>query len=102
CRVEVRVLNRGTSLATVRLAIAHERPKVVDVNKGGEASYIVEVAATLELRYITLTVEAKGPDGKFAPVRGGTRQIPIIVTPRQDKVEFGKALDAFDGLDDLE
>ena len=100
CRVEVRVLNRGTSLATVRFAIAHEAPKVVDISKGGEAAYAVDLAATLDLRYVTITVEAKGPDGKFAPVQGGTRQIPMTVTPRQDKVEFGSALGVFDDLDD--
>ena len=101
CRVEVRVVNRGTSLATVRFAIAHEAPKIVDISKGGEASYAVDLATTLELRYVTLIVEAKGSDGTFAPVQGGTRQIPITVTPRQDKVEFGSALDVFDDLDDL-
>jgi hypothetical protein len=46
-------------------------------------------------------VEAKGADGVFALVQGGTRQIPITVIPRQDKVEFGSALDVFDDLDDL-
>ena len=92
CRVEVRVVNRGTSLVTVRFAIAHEAPKVADISKGGEASYAAEFATTLDLRYVTLTVEAKGTDGAFAPVQGGTRQIPIVVTPRQDKVEFGSAL----------
>jgi hypothetical protein len=55
---------------------------------------------TLELRYVILIVEAKGSDGTFAPVQGGTRQIPITVTPRQDKVAFGSALDVFDDLDD--
>jgi len=29
------------------------------------------------------------------------RQSPITVTPQQDKVEFGNALDVFDDLDDL-
>jgi hypothetical protein len=101
CRVEVHVVNRGTSLATVRFAIAHEAPKIVDISRGGEASYAVDLATTLELRYVTLIVEAKGADGAFAPVEGGTRQIPIAVTPRQDKVEFGSALDVFDDLDDL-
>ena len=72
CHVEVRVVNRGTSLATVRFAIAHEAPKIVDISKGGEASYAVALAMTLELRYVTLIVEAKGSDGTFAPVQGGT------------------------------
>ena len=85
----------------MRFAIAHEAPKIVDISKGGEASYAVDLATTLELRYVTLIVEAKGSDGTFAPVQGGTRQIPITVTPRQDKVEFGNALDVFDDLDDL-
>jgi hypothetical protein len=101
CRVEARVVNRGTSLVTVRFAIAHEAPKVVDISRGGEASYAVDLATTLELHYITLIVEAKGSDGTFAPIQGGTRQIPITVTPRQDKVEFGSALNVFDDLDDL-
>src|SRR5438105_9114748 len=46
-------------------------------------------------------VEAKGADGTFAPVQGGTRQLPITVTPRHDKVEFGSALDVFDDLNDM-
>ena len=97
CHVEVRVVNRGMSLATVRFAIAHEAPKIVDISKG-EASYAVALAMTLELR-MSLIVEAKGSDGTFAPVQGGTSD-PITVTPRQDKVAFGSALDVFDDLDD--
>jgi hypothetical protein len=99
-RVEVGVLNLGKSLATVRIAVAHEPPKVVDVGKGKEASHIVEFAATLDLKYVTITVETKEPEGKFYPVKGGTRQIPVTVISRRDKVEFGGALDAFDRLDD--
>ena len=72
CHVEVRALNRGMSLATVQFAIAHEAPKIVDISKGGEASYAAALAMTLELRYVTLIVEAKGSDGTFAPVQGGT------------------------------
>jgi hypothetical protein len=44
-------------------------------------------------------IEAKGPDGRYAVVPGGTRQIPLNVKERTDKVEFSKALDVFGDLE---
>jgi hypothetical protein len=102
-RVDISVLNRGPSLTTVRIVIAHEPPMVFEVSKGKKVSLSAELVAMLDLRHVDVTVEAKRPDGTFAPVRGSMRQIPVVVTPRLDKVEFGRALDAFDALDtDLE
>ncbi|HXH13307.1 MAG TPA: hypothetical protein VNP04_26460 [Alphaproteobacteria bacterium] len=55
--------------------------------------------AELGLKFSAILVEAKGTDGRYAVVKGGSRQIPVMVKPRADKVEFSKALDAFSDIE---
>jgi hypothetical protein len=52
----------------------------------------------MSLRFVPVTIEVKGLDGRYAVVKGGNRQIPVTVKERTDKVEFSKALDVFNDL----
>ena len=99
-KVEIRVLNKGNSLASVRITIGELPPTVLDVSRGKEVLHEGEIEANITLKHISVTVEARRPDGSYAVVQGGTRQIPVTVSARKDKVEFGNALEAFDDLDE--
>ncbi|MBI3302759.1 MAG: hypothetical protein HYZ72_11895 [Deltaproteobacteria bacterium] len=64
-----------------------------------ERRFTEAVKAELGLKFVAVVVEAKGPDGRYAVVVSGTRQIPVSVKERTDKVEFSKALDVFSDLE---
>lgn len=97
-RVEVKIINKGTSLVTVRVTIGSKPSKTFELARDESKALSVEVEADLKLTFINVVVECRGVNGRYAMVSGGTRQIPIKVHPRLDKVEFGDALDIFDDL----
>jgi len=98
--VAVTVRNRGARSATIRVTTAGAPAQQRDLAKGKEIAFSAQLKATLALRLVDVRVESRDSDGAFRPVPGGVRQIPVRVTARKDKVEFGKALEAFDDLDD--
>jgi hypothetical protein len=97
--VSVAVKNDGTSLVAVRVTIGNDGGKAAELSRGAERAFTVSLKATLGLKFIPVVIEAKGPDGRYAVVPGGTRQIPLAVKERTDKVEFSKALDVFGDLE---
>jgi hypothetical protein len=97
-RVEVKIINKGTSLVTVRVTIGSKPSKTLELARDESKALSVEVEADLKLTFINVVVEHRGTNGRYAMVPGGTRQIPVKVNPRSDKVEFSDALDIFDDL----
>lgn len=97
-QVEVKLTNKGASLIAVRVTVASKAPKVIELARDESKTFSAEVEATLKLTFINVLVEYRGANGRYAPVSGGTRQIPVKVQPRADKVEFSDALDVFDDL----
>jgi len=97
-QVEVKLINKGASLIAVRVTVASKAPKVIELARNESRTLSAEVEGTLKLTFINVLVEYRGANGRYAPVPSGTRQIPVKVQPRADKVEFSDALDVFDDL----
>jgi len=73
--------------------------KTADLGRGAERSFTERLRAELGLKFITILIEAKETGGRYTVVKGGSRQIPVAVKARADKVEFSKALDAFSDIE---
>jgi hypothetical protein len=97
--VPVMVKNASTILASVRVTIGKAAAKTADLSRGAERRFTEMLKAELGLKFIAIVVEVRGLDGRYAVVQGGTRQIPLSVKERTDKVEFSRALDVFEDLE---
>lgn len=97
--VPVTVKNNGAALATIRVTIDAGPAKMADLSRNTERRFTETLKAELGRKLVAVVVEIKGPDGRYAVVQGGTRQIPLSVKERADKVEFSKALDVFRDLE---
>ncbi len=97
-QVEVKLINKGASLITVRVTVGSKAPKVIELARGESKIFSADVEVTLKLTFINVLIEYRGANGRYAPISGGARQIPVKAHPRTDKVEFSDALDAFDDL----
>jgi hypothetical protein len=97
--VPVTIRNDGTSRVTIRVTIGPVPGKTAELGRGAERSFTERLRAELGLKFISILIEAKGADGRYAVVKGGSRQIPVTVKERADKVEFSKALDAFNDIE---
>jgi hypothetical protein len=73
--------------------------QTAELTRGAERSFTERLRGELGLKFIVLIVEARGTDGRYAVVKGGSRQIPVTVRERTDKVEFSRALDAFSDIE---
>jgi hypothetical protein len=98
--VEVKVVNKGNSLVAVRVTVGTERQEVKEIAKGAEHTFTATLRADIGLSNLPVLVEARGTNGVYAIVRGGSRYVPVSVIERKDKVDFGSALDVFDELDE--
>jgi hypothetical protein len=97
--VPVTIRNAGASIVTIRVTIGNASAKTAEIGRRAERRYAEHMRAELGLKFIAIIIEAKGPDGRYAVVKGGSRQIPVTVKERTDKVEFSKALDVFSDLE---
>jgi len=95
----VTVKNNGATLTTIRVTIGAGPVKITDLARGDERRFTETLKAELGRKLVAVVVEVKGPDGRYAVIQGGTRQIPLSVKERADKVEFSKALDVFSDLE---
>jgi hypothetical protein len=96
--VSVAIRNAGTSLVAVRLTIGQTPGKMAELGRGAERTFTERLKVELDLKFVPVLIEVRGADGRYAVVKGGSRQIPLTVQKRADKVEFSKALDVFDTL----
>jgi hypothetical protein len=97
--VPVTIRNAGTSMVTIRVTIGNASAKTAEIGQRAERRFTEHMRSELSLKFLPIIIEAKGPDGRYAVVKGGSRQIPVTVKERTDKVEFSKALDAFSDLE---
>ena len=97
--VPVTIRNGGIGRVTIRVTIGPCPWKTAELGRGAERSFSERLRAEIGLKFIAILIEAKGADGRYAVVKGGSRQIPITVKERTDKVEFSKALDAFSDIE---
>jgi len=86
-------------VVTVRVTIGMATGKMAELARGAEQRFAEMIKGERGLKFIPVIVEAKGPDNRYAVMRGGNRQIPVTVKERIDKVEFSKALDVFSQLE---
>jgi hypothetical protein len=93
--VAVAVKNVGTALITLRVTIGQASARTAALDRGADQRFSETLNADLGLKFVLILIEARGTDGRYAVVNGGSRQIPVSVKPRADKVEFSKALDVF-------
>jgi hypothetical protein len=96
--IPVTIKNNGPSLVTLRVTIGQTSGKSTELGRGAERTFTELMKAEMSLRFVPVTIEVKGLDGRYAVVKGGNRQIPVTVKERTDKVEFSKALDVFNDL----
>lgn len=94
----VKVHNRGVRSVSLRLSVANLPAVTFDCSRGRESERSVRLPVSRDLKVVGVRLEAKGRDGRYAPVARGTRQIAVRVRERDDKIEFSKALDVLDEL----
>jgi PglZ domain len=97
--VQVSIRNGGTGRVAIRVTMGQAPAQTAELTRGAERSFTERLRGDLGLKFIVLIVEARGTDGRYAVVKGGSRQIPITVRERTDKVEFSRALDAFSNIE---
>ncbi len=97
--VPISIRNGGTGRVAIRVTIGQASAQTAELSRGAERSFTEHLRAELGLKFIVLIVEARGTDGRYAVVKGGSRQIPVTVRERTDKVEFSRALDAFSDIE---
>jgi hypothetical protein len=97
--VPISIRNGGTGRVAIRVTIGQAAAQTAELSRGAERSFTERLSAELGLKFIAILIEAKGPDGRYAVVKGGSRQIPVTVRERTDKVEFSRALDAFSDIE---
>src|SRR5439155_19420972 len=73
--VPVTIRNVGTSLATVRVTIGKAPAKMADLGRGAERTFTERLKAALDLKFVPVLIEARGTDGRYAVVKGVSRQI---------------------------
>jgi hypothetical protein len=96
--VPMTIRNAGTSLVAVRVTIGQATAKMAELGRGAERTFTERLKVELDLKFVPVLIEARGTDGRYAVIKGGSRQLPLTVQKRTDKVEFSKALDVFDAL----
>ena len=74
--VSVTVRNAGNSLITVRVTIGTAAGKTAELRRRGERTFHEKVPAHLGLRFVPVLIEVKGPDGRYAVVKGGNQADP--------------------------
>jgi len=97
--VPIGIRNGGTGRVAIRVTIGQAAAQTAELSRGAERSFTEHLRAELGLKFIAILIEAKGTDGRYAVVKGGSRQIPATVRERTDKVEFSRALDAFSDIE---
>ena len=97
--VPVSIRNGGTGRVAIRVTMGQAPAQTAELTRGAERSFTERLRGELGLKFIVLIVEARGTDGRYAVVKGGSRQIPVTVRERTDKVEFSRALDAFSDIE---
>jgi len=97
--VPISIRNGGTGRVAIRVTIGQAAAQTAKLSRGAERSFTEPLRAELGLKFIAILIEAKGTDGRYAVVKGGSRQIPVTVRERTDKVEFSRALDAFSDIE---
>jgi hypothetical protein len=97
--VSIRIRNGGTGRVAIRVTIGQAPAQTAELSGGAERSFSDRLRGGLGLKFIAVLIEAKGIDGRYAVVKGGSRQIPVTLRERTDKVEFSRALDAFGDIE---
>jgi hypothetical protein len=97
--VPVSIRNGGTGRVAIRVTMGQAPAQTAELTRGAERPFTERLRGELGLKFIVLIVEARGTDGRYAVVKGGSRQIPVTVRERTDKVEFSRALDAFSDIE---
>jgi len=98
-KVPISIRNGGTGRVAIRVTMGQVQVQTAELARGAERSFTERLRGELGLKFIAILIEAKGTDGRYAVVKGGSRQIPATVRERTDKVEFSRALDAFSDIE---
>jgi hypothetical protein len=74
--VPVSIRNGGSGRVAIRVTIGQSPGKTAELSRGAERSFAEHLKAGLGMKFIAMLIEAKGADGRYAVVKGGSRQDP--------------------------